>query len=269
VREGTSPPKLTNNFIHQNEAKNGGGIYAWGTDIHIINNTIAYNKPEAPQTGGGLHVESGSSCVLKNTILWGNGDDLYGGGVVDSYIHNNDIEDGDFEGVNGNISEDPLFISTENLHITKGSPCIEAGHSGGAPPDDYDGDPRGAKIDIGADEFVSKPSPCPFVKAARASSMEPHLDAIRDFRDEFLLTNSTGRSFVKFYYQVSPPIAHCLGRHETLRILTRWVLRPVLYGIEYPGCVLAVVLAPLLICLGCLRSRGERRKGPTSTKPRG
>ena len=61
-----------------------------------------------------------------------------------------------FVGTNGNISSDPLFVSTSNLHLTNTSPCIDKVDqvSLSYNPKDYDGKPRyfGAKSDIGAYE---------------------------------------------------------------------------------------------------------------------
>ncbi|OEU69956.1 MAG: hypothetical protein BA864_13310 [Desulfuromonadales bacterium C00003093] len=255
--DGVTAPKLVNNFIAGNKAKGfgGGGIYIEeGTDHHIINNTIAHN--EAPvQKGGGMYVAFNASCVIKNTILWDNGDNLHLVAPAESYVTYNDIEDGPGAGA-GNISEDPLFNS-DGLHITKGSPCIDAGHSGGAPSVDYDGDGRDSKPDIGADEFVPGPWSCPVVRAAEASYLESHIDAIRDFRDEHLVTNSSGRSFVELYYQFSPSIVTHLDKHEHLRTLTRWGLTPVVYSIEYPRTALAIglVLIFLITSLSYTRIR--------------
>lgn len=182
--EGVTPPKLVNNFIADNETKalGGGGIYVEeGADHHIINNTIAHN--EAPvQKGGGMYVAFNASCVIKNTILWDNRDNLHLVAPAESYVTYCDIEDGPGTGA-GNISEDPEFDS-DGLHITRDSPCIDVGHSGGAPSVDYDGDRRDSKIDIGADEFVPVPGPwsCPVVRVAEASYLESHIDAIRNFR---------------------------------------------------------------------------------------
>ena len=55
----------------------------------------------------------------------------------------------------GNISANPLLVFGD-IHLSAGSSCIDAGTCTGAPPTDFEGDPRpsGAGCDIGADEFV-------------------------------------------------------------------------------------------------------------------
>ena len=52
-----------------------------------------------------------------------------------------------------NFSADPSF-APDGIHLSAGSACIDAGTSEGAPADDFDGDPRDAHPDVGADEWV-------------------------------------------------------------------------------------------------------------------
>lgn len=89
-------------------------------------------------------------------------------------------------------------------------------------------------------------SRCFIATAAYGSSWEPHVMALRDFRDRYLLTNAAGRAFVSFYYRHSPPIADYIGRHENLRMLTRSVLTPVIYAITYPGVFLVFLLTAVI-----------------------
>jgi hypothetical protein len=93
---------------------------------------------------------------------------------------------------------------------------------------------------------------CFIATAAYGSAMDNHVQALRAFRDEHLLTNPLGKALVSFYYRVSPPVARYIGKHEALRAATRLALAPVLYGIEHP-------LGAVLIVTGILAATGAWR----------
>jgi hypothetical protein len=56
--------------------------------------------------------------------------------------------------------------------------------------------------------------------------MAKEVNILKNFRDNFLLTNSIGRNLVKFYYRVSPPIADYIVKHDNLRSVVRGGLLP-------------------------------------------
>ena len=84
---------------------------------------------------------------------------------------------------------------------------------------------------------------CFIATAAYGSYLEPHVVALRTFRDQHLLTNGPGRAFVAGYYRCSPPVAAFIARHDSLRTVTRGLLTPIVLAVQYPepalGCLLA------------------------------
>jgi hypothetical protein len=84
--------------------------------------------------GGGLWTAS-DNVSIENSIFWGNGaaasqpTDIaiqIGSGITVDVSHS-DIEQDGWEGTNGNISEDPVFVGVRIYALTCDSPCLDAG----------------------------------------------------------------------------------------------------------------------------------------------
>jgi hypothetical protein len=73
---------------------------------------------------------------------------------------------------------------------------------------------------------------CFIATAAYGSPFESHVKLLRKFRDSCLMPTEMGRAFVKLYYKYSPGLADVIARHDTLKLLTRWGLAPVV-GMAY------------------------------------
>ena len=93
---------------------------------------------------------------------------------------------------------------------------------------------------------------CFIATAAYGSYLDPHVEQLRWFRDEFLLTNTTGRQMVDWYYANSPPVADYISQHDSIRLLVRLLLTPVVYSIMYPVTALTL-LSAIVIMLSARR----------------
>lgn len=107
-------------------------------------------------------------------------------------------------------------------NITVGAVPIALGaFIGTLPTDSDDGDGSGGG---GGGCFIAT--------AAFGSSMEPHVEILKDFRDAYLLPNKPGQAFVRLYYTYSPPLADFIARHESLKTIVRYALYPAV-GLSY------------------------------------
>ena len=75
---------------------------------------------------------------------------------------------------------------------------------------DYNGDDNG--------------STCFIATAVYKDDMAWQVLLLRRFRDQYLTTNPFGRSFIRFYYKVSPPIANFLKNRDLLSKITKFWL---------------------------------------------
>lgn len=149
-----------------------GGIYAPGTIV--TNNTVSNNNASGIAGSGSLDgasivnaggISADSNSIIANTIVWGNSPDQISGHDC-SNVSYCVIGDAVCNGLNGNISTNPLFVDPNNgdYHLLSASPCIDAGDSNSVPLDitiDLDGRPRivdgdcdsTATVDMGVYEF--------------------------------------------------------------------------------------------------------------------
>jgi hypothetical protein len=56
--------------------------------------------------------------------------------------------------------------------------------------------------------------------------MAEEIQILREFRDEYLLSNPVGKALVDLYYEVSPPIAEFISEHPGLKPMVRAGLLP-------------------------------------------
>ena len=168
IWSGSYPSTIANNVIAENRARTqGGGVYVSTSSPRIVNNTITGNTA---RTGGGIYVYHGTSYpLIANNIMAFNSSGIANGGhptLSHNCVYGN--EEYQYLGVSpgeGDISTDPLFVDygSGDFHLTRESPCVDAGDDSAVMPDwvDMDGEPRiqGDGVDIGADERVPNEPP--------------------------------------------------------------------------------------------------------------
>lgn len=155
----------------------GGGVYCSNSSPTLNNCTISGNS--AGRSGGGVYCGEGSFPKLTNCIVWGNAREaILNDGSSNSIVSFSDIENAVAWPGTGNIDQDPLVVQPGHFedsdadgtndtwiagdyHLQPGSPCIDTGTCGGAPPLDIEGHvrPSGAGCDMGAYEFGAPPAP--------------------------------------------------------------------------------------------------------------
>ena len=109
---------------------------------------------------------------------------------------------------------------------------------------------------------------CFIATAAFGTYLEPQVEILKDFRDQYLLTNKPGQVFVQKYYQYSPPIADFISRHEFLRVIVRTALYPLIgfsYAMTQTGLVTKLLFCSVfvlffLVSFVVMRSRAAKKQ---------
>lgn len=70
---------------------------------------------------------------------------------------------------------------------------------------------------------------CFIATAAYGYYSAPQVQALREFRDRFLMTNSPGRALVKWYYKHSPAAAKFISAHPAIKPFVRAALMPAVF----------------------------------------
>jgi len=81
-------------------------------------------------------------------------------------------------------------------------------------------DDEGDNNDGGEESF------CFIATACYGTPMAKEVKILRNFRNEYLLTNPIGEVFVGLYYKTSPPIAEFIKEHPILKKTVRYILNP-------------------------------------------
>ena len=140
-----SPVIANNTFVSNYSSQQGGAISCrQGSAPIVASNVITQNTGE-----GSVYADASSNPALRCNCLWANGAADYLGAAPGA----------------GDLLADPLLDQSGQhpYHLTRQSPCINAGWAGidVAAPFDIDGEVRiaGGRVDIGADEVPPPTTP--------------------------------------------------------------------------------------------------------------
>ena len=135
------------------------------------------------------------ASLTNLTELWLGANQI---GDIKPLADNLDLGEGDYV----NLQRNPLSDTSLNTYI----PQLEA---------------RGVIVDY---RYVS--GFCFIATAAYGTPMAQEIQILREFRDEYLLTNPLGQALVDLYYRVSPPMAEFITEHPSLKPIVRAGLLP-------------------------------------------
>jgi len=68
---------------------------------------------------------------------------------------------------------------------------------------------------------------CFIATAAYGSELDPHVELLREFRDDVLLKSDLRGAFEKVlsaYYRYSPPVAEAMRRNRSAKLVIKWAL---------------------------------------------
>jgi len=126
-----------------------------------------------------------------------------------------------------NVTNQEIYIVAPSPISAGSSVSIYACNIANPPAGDYD---LGVST-IWDQAFVEEPftiraGGCFIATAAYGTPMAEEIQILREFRDEYLLTNPVGQSLVGLYYRVSPPMAEFITKHPSLKPIVRVGLLP-------------------------------------------
>ena len=113
---------------------------------------------------------------------------------------------------------------------------------------------------------IEVPEICFIATAAYGTPMAEEIQILREFRDEYLLTNPLGQALVGVYYRVSPPIAEFITEHPSLKPIVRAGLLPAVTmstvavnttPVEKTAIVGLLVLVSVALAVWAMRRRGR------------
>jgi len=127
-----------------------------------------------------------------------------------------------------------IFNPTTNLAYSTAYTVTIDGTAKDSAGNGLDGNENGIAEDSPADDYTwsfttrAAGGGCFIATAAYGTPIAEEIQILREFRDEYLLTNPVGQALVDLYYTVSPPMAEFITGHPSLKPIVRAGLVPAL-----------------------------------------
>jgi uncharacterized repeat protein (TIGR02543 family) len=221
---------------------NPGGMAGYGLEIQYDPSVLTPSATVQTGTAGGISGQTYNPTYSADTIFiaWSGTSALTSGGslAIVTFTVNSSAKSGNssLSWCTANTAVNDINGSdiTKNFNFANGAINIETGEG---------------TIDE-----------CFIATAAFGSKFTWPVALLREFRDQYLLTNFLGTAFVRFYYRNSPPIAAVIATSQPLKILVRVLLAPIIaivYLMYHP--LLTGMMLLLLIMFFVYRVRLRKR----------
>ncbi|MDH5546315.1 MAG: DUF1566 domain-containing protein [Gammaproteobacteria bacterium] len=99
----------------------------------------------------------------------------------------------------------------------------------------------------GLENDVAGNPACFIATAAYGSHLAPQVKQLREFRDQYLITNTFGKWLVNAYYALSPPIAQFIRQHDSARLITRQLIVVITEIIRHPLAYFGIFMSVLML----------------------
>lgn len=154
---------------------------------------------------------------------------------------------GSFEWTDNRMTFDPTSSLADDTVYTVTVHSSARDSIGNALDSNKNGIPDGSPIDDYTWMFDTGTGGCFIATAAYGTAMAEEIQILRDFRDQYLLTNPVGQAMVELYYSTSPPVANLIAEHPSLKPIVRTWLAP---AVTMSGVVVSTTATEKVTIIG-------------------
>ena len=86
------------------------------------------------------------------------------------------------------------------------------------------------------------------------------VQVLKHFRDRYFATNMIGQFIIKGYERISPPLADLYQRSDTFKVITKWILAPLVFILKHPSWFVVLVAITTFAGIGMMFYRSRKKK---------